>query len=267
MSRRLSSFVCLLCLLFFVAHPGWSQQQSAPARMSFTIGAGYDQGDFGTTEISRAVYFPFAFRYTADRYEIGVSSSVARLSAPGGVRLIDGVPTRVGPEGLVLRETGAGDTVFLARLFLQEDRGPGTSAPSITPFFRLKIPTASDEKGLGTGRVDYGFGVEVDKDLGSAFVFGDLGYTVVGQVPRLNLRNRPLASIGVGKQLSDALSVSSMLDWRRSIVVGNPDPTDLVGIVTYRVGTTTISPNAFVGLTDGSPDVGAGIQVRFRFGQ
>jgi hypothetical protein len=263
MARCLSLLTGLL--FFFVAHPGWSQQQPAPARISFTIGAGYDQGDFGTTELSRAVYFPIAFRYTASRYELGVSSSVARLSAPSGVRLIDGVPTVIGTGDALLRETGLGDTVLQARIFLHEDRGADTSAPALTPFFRLKLPTASAERGLGTGEFDFGFGLEVDKELGSAFVFGDIGYTVVGKVPRLGLRDRTVASIGVGKRLSDAFSVSTLLDWRRSIIAGNPDPADLVGILSYRIGMTTVSPNAFLGLTDGSPDFGGGVQVRFRF--
>jgi len=252
-------------LVFFVAHPGWSQFQPASARMSFTVGAGYDQGDFGTSDLSRALYFPFSFRYTASQFDLSVSSSVARLSASDGVRLIDGVPT---PTGGVrsFRETGLGDTVFRSRLFLVNDRGPGTSTPSITPFFRLKLPTAPEQRGLGTGRVDYGFGVELEKDLGPAFIFGDLGYTVVGKIPGIGLQNRTLASAGAGKQLSDTVSVSSMLDWRKSIVAGSPDAAELVGVLSYRVNSTTISPNAYVGLTAGSSDFGLGIQLRFRFG-
>ena len=263
MARRLSFLTGLL--FFFVAHPGCSQQQPTPARMSFTVGAGYDQGDFGTTEISRAVYFPIGFRYTSARYELGVTTSVARLSAPGGVALIDGVPAPIGDDIRPFRETGAGDTLVQARLFLVEDRGSRASPPGLSPFFRLKIPTADAERGLGTGKADFTFGIEVDKDLGPAFLFGDVGYTFVGKVPGLNLRDRGMASVGVGKVLSDAVSVSGLLDWRRSIIPGNSDPTDLVGIVTFRIGTTTVSPNAFLGLTDGSPDFGAGLQVRFRF--
>src|SRR4030095_5377580 len=146
------SFVAFLIL--FVAHPGWSQFQPVSARMSFTIGAGYDQGDFGTNELSQAIYFPFSFRYSASRYDISISSSVARLSAPDGVRLIDGVPTQTGFGDMAFRETGPGDTVLRTRLFFVEDQGPGTSTPSITPFFRLKLPTAPEQRGLGTGKTD-----------------------------------------------------------------------------------------------------------------
>src|SRR5678815_1024476 len=128
-------------LLLVIAHPGWSQT-TAPARMSFTIGFGYDQGDFGTTETSRAVYVPFTLRYIAPRFDIGVSSSFVRLKAPDGVRLIDGVPTPAVPGGPPLSESGIGDTVIRSRFYLVDDRGPAASAPSITPFVRVKIPTA-----------------------------------------------------------------------------------------------------------------------------
>src|SRR4026207_225976 len=119
MPLRLS--VAAILLLVF-AHPGWGRQ-TTPARMSLTIGLGYDQGDFGTLETSRAVYVPFTLRYIAPRFDIGVSSSFVRLDAPDGVRLIDGVPTTV-PGGPPLRESGIGDTVVRSRYYLVNDRGP-----------------------------------------------------------------------------------------------------------------------------------------------
>ena len=252
--------------LLFGAHSGWGQTV-VPARMSLTVGLGYDRGDFGTSVTTRASYVPFSFRYTATQFDFGVSSSVVQLNAPDGVRLIDGVPTPTAPGGPPLKESGIGDTIVRSRLFLLNDRGPGPSRPSITPFVRLKIPTASADRGLGTGKTDFGFGVEADKDFGPVFLFGDVGYTVVGQVRGISLRNRTTASVGVGRPLSDNVTVSGMLDWRESIVVGNPNPADLVGVLSYRMGSVTWSPNAFVGLTDGSSDFGAGMQMRFRFGR
>jgi hypothetical protein len=263
--RRLNLAVPLLLLS---ANLGWAQQQSLPTRMTLTIGVGYDQGDFGLTEISRASYIPFSLRYSATpQIEIGVSSAVARIVTPGGVQLIDGTPTRTDTVERPLRETGLGDTTIRSRFFLMTE-GEDAARATVTPFFKVKIPTAPADQGLGTGRADFGFGVEWDKGLGSAFLFGDAAYTVVGKVRRLPLRNRPSASIGIGKQLADAISVSGVLDWRRAIVVGNPDPAEVVGIVSLKMSpTVTVSPNAFVGLSTGSSDYGAGIQMRFKFGR
>ena len=135
------------------------------------------------------------------------------------------------------------------------------------------IPDSAKEKpqegvvvALGTGKTDYGFGVELDKDVGPIFLFGDAGYTVIGKIPSLNFRNRPAAGFGIGKQVSENVTLSSMLDWRRSIIAGNPNPTELVGMLTYKAGRrVTLTPNAFVGLTDGSSDFGVGFQMGVKF--
>jgi hypothetical protein len=264
MLSRLGTAVPILLLS---ASLSWGQQQPAPTRMSFTIGVGYDQGDFGSTEVSRAAYIPVALRYSASpRVEVGVSSALARINTPGGVVLIEGVPTPVGGNSPALRETGMGDTVVRSRFFLLPDRGPGTPSATVTPFFKVKIPTAPADEGLGTGKADYGFGVELDKDFGPAFLFGDAGYTVVGKVPALGLRNRPSASIGIGKQLKDAITASGILDWRRALIAGNPDPVELTGVLSLKMSPNVlVSPNAFVGLTNGTSDFGVGIQMRVKF--
>jgi hypothetical protein len=260
--KRVLTALALVCL---IATVGWGQA-AAPARFTFRTGVGYDEGDFGFADVSRAYYAPFSLRYTATRFEVGISSAFVRIDTAGGIRLIDGVPTQTNSSSGPLLESGLGDTTIRSRFFMVVDEGRGTTKPSITPFVKVKIPTAQEERGLGTGKTDYGFGVEVDKEVGPIYLFGDAGYTVVGKIRSLNFRNRPMASIGVGKQVSESVTLSSMLDWRRSIIVGNTNPAELVGVLSYRVNRrVTVSPNAFVGLTDGSSDFGVGMQMSLRF--
>lgn len=261
--RRLLTAVALVLLS---AGAGWGQQTTAPARFTFRMGAGYDQGDFGSTEVSKAYYAPFSLRYTGKRFDLGVSSAYVRIDTAGGVRLIDGVPTQTDSSSGPLLESGIGDTTVRSRFFLVVDEGRGTAKPSVTPFVKVKIPTAQEQRGLGTGKADYGVGVEVDKEVGPIFLFGDVAYTVVGKIPSLDFRNRTAASLGLGRQVSEKLTVSSMLDWRRAIIAGNTNPAELVGVLSYRVNrSVTLSPNAFAGLTRGSSDFGVGMQMSFKF--
>jgi hypothetical protein len=257
--------LAVITVLVVCAGASWGQSK-APARFTFKTGMGYDQGTFGAADVSRAAYAPFSLRYTGNKFEVGVSSAFARIDTAGGVRLIDGVPTQTDSSNGPLQESGIADTTVRSRFFLVVDEGRGSARPSITPFVKIKLPTADETRGLGTGKTDYGFGVELDKEIGRIFLFGDLGYTVVGKIPSLPFRDRPSASIGIGKQLGENVSVSSLIDWRRSIIAGNPNPTELVGSLAYRVNRrVTITPNAFVGLTDGSSDFGLGMQVGFKF--
>src|SRR5215468_6099450 len=114
-----------LAILVFVlsAGLGWAQQLQAPARVTLRMGVGYDQGDFGTREISRAAYLPVSLRFAANRFDLTVSSAFARIDTSDGVRLIDGVPTRTG-SGVSLQESGIGDTVVRSRFFVWDKRIP-----------------------------------------------------------------------------------------------------------------------------------------------
>jgi hypothetical protein len=221
--------LCLLPLLLLLvnARTASSQGQDEREHFQFKIGAFYDQGDFGSTNTTRALYTPITLRYLGDRYDVAVTSALARVSTNGGVLLIDGVPTQTGNRPSLIRETnaGAGDTVVRGRVHLVED---SEGLPAVTPFVRVKFPTAPADAGLGTGKTDYGFGVEVDKQLSPILLFGDLGYTVTGKVTGLNLQNRVAGSFGVGGRLSESVVLSGSVDWRRSIVIGNQNPAELV---------------------------------------
>src|SRR5262245_5606190 len=117
--KRLTAAICFLLVL---AVPGQTQTLR-PSRMVVTVGLGYDRGDFGTPDVSKAMYVPFSLRYVANRFDWTVSSSIARIDTAGGVRLIDGVPTLTSSANGPLNETGMGDTVLRSRFFLAEDGG------------------------------------------------------------------------------------------------------------------------------------------------
>jgi hypothetical protein len=232
----------VLLLLFVSVAPAHGQTTERD-HFQVKIGATYDQGDFGSSEITKVLFVPITFRYLGSRYDLSVTPSFARVNGPGGIRLIEGVPTRTGEQTGSFRETAsaAGDTVVRGRYYLVEDEDLNVSS-----FVKVKIPTAPDDLNLGTGKTDYGFGIEIDKQVESVLLFGDLSYTVTGKIPGLPMRNRTGASFGLGKSLSDSLLLSGMVDWRRALIAGNPDPTELVAVLSYRlhIASTLASPSA-----------------------
>jgi len=254
----------LLCVLTWIVSSAWGQTERE--HFQIKIGASFDRGDYGTPDTTRVLFVPITFRYLGEKYDLSVTPSFARVDTTGGVRLIEGVPTPTGERNtLRALQSGAGDTVIRSRYFLV---GGTQTRPSITPFVKIKIPTAPENLNLGTGKTDVGFGVELDHQVANTLLFGDLGYTMIGKVPGLNLRNRVGGSFGLGERLSDKTILSGLVDWRRSIVIGTPDPAELMGVLTYRVNrSVTVSPNMYVGLTSSSPDFGGGLEIAFRFGR
>jgi len=257
----------LLPLFILILSPrlAWSQD-AAREHFQIKIGTAYDRGDYGSTQTTQTRYFPVTFRYLGEKFDFSVAPSLAQVDTAGGVVLIDGVPTPIGTasstDGV---QYGAGDTLVRSHYYLLEGT---TTRPSITPFAKLKIPTARDNLNLSTGKTDVGFGTEIDHQISQTLLFGDLSYTFIGKIPEVTLRNQVGASVGVGQRLSRVITVSGMLDWRRSIVQGNPNPTDLVGVVTFRIRRTiSLSPNVYAGLNSSSAAFGAGLEFSYRFGR
>jgi hypothetical protein len=274
MLKHRALFVCggRLCLLqllvlLLTTRIAFGQGDQGREHFQLKIGAFYDQGDFGSSNTSRSFYTPVTLRYLGNRFDVSVTPSFALVNTAGGIRLIDGVPTPTGERSSVARETeyGLGDTLVRGRIHLLDG---SEGLPTITPFVKVKIPTAGDNLSLGTGKTDYGFGVEADKQFSPVLLFGDFSYTVTGQVAGLDLQNRVGGSFGVGGKLSQSVTLSGLMDWRQSIVVGDQNPTELVGVIAYRLTpTVTVSPNVYFGLNNASPAVGAGIELSFRFGR
>jgi hypothetical protein len=231
------------------------------------LGAGYDQGDFGTSDTTRSFYAPVTLRYLGERFDVGLTASLIYLDTESSVVVIDGLPTRAERQRRT-SEVGFGDLVFRARYYLVDDPGVASYVPALTPFLKVKAPTANASQGLGTGEWDVGFGLEFDKRFSEFFILGDVGYTFIGDPPGQNFRNRPAASLGIGRYFTPNIAVAALLDWRRSLVKGGEDPLELVGVVQVKVlPTLTLIPYAFAGLTEGSPDFGVGVELSWRFGR
>lgn len=120
-----------------------------------------------------------------ESFRFGVYVPYISLEGPGV--LVGGTVTRTG-SNTVNKTSGIGDA--LATLSLDLLGNPAKVGVSVGSTLLLKLPTGDDKKGLGTGKVDYGFQL-------------DLGY-------------RPIATLGftavVGRQFYGESGVVSLLD-------------------------------------------------------
>lgn len=254
--------------------------QAEEQRLRLKVAVTYEQGDFGTASTTRTVFVPFTLQYLGDQFDLGVTVPFLYQETPPNVVAVAGAPEPIradsgGPgggggadEGVATRVTkqtaaGLGDIVVKGRYYLVEDRGP---FPEVSPFAKVKLPTADDDKGLGTGELDFGFGVELAKRFGSLTAFGDLGYTFIGDPPGINFRDKISGTVGVAYALTNRLTPSVALEWSRALVATADDPLDAVFGLDYKV-TRDISLQYFVtvGLSDGSPDFGVTAATAVRF--
>jgi hypothetical protein len=244
---------------------------SAPAErdhFQVKLDAVYEEGDFGTSETTRLLTVPLTLRYLGERFDFGVTGFLVYLDAPRQVTLVEGDPSVTRDDGGRHTELGPGDTILKLRVFALDDLGPDSWLPSLTPFVKFKIPTGDEKRELGTGKPDGGLGVEFDKQFASFFILGDVSYTFIGDPPGENFRDRPAASLGAGVPLGPKFTFTALLDWRRALVRGNDDALEVHGILSARLAPAlTVSPYAFMGLTDGTSEWGLGFEASYRFGR
>jgi hypothetical protein len=139
--------------------------------------------------------------------------------------------------------------------------------PTIAVTGRIKFPTADENRGLGTGEFDEGFGVEVSKTLvGNWLGFLDFGYTFIGDPPGVDLRNQWYYDFGAGYNVTKNLLLSAYYEEYRALIPQLSNPRDLLFALNYKA-TSALRFNAslLIGLSDGAPAYGLTSGISWRF--
>jgi len=141
------------------------------------------------------------------------------------------------------------------------------TVPTVALIAREKFPTADSAQGLGTGRFDETLGVELTQRLPSNFVaFADTGYTFIGHVQGVGLRNQWYYDLGLGYYFTKTLLGSVYYEEWRAVVQGLQNPQDLLFALNWTVTDAFRLNSALqIGLSDGAPDYGITFGANLRF--
>lgn len=227
---------------------------------SLTTGFDYTTGDYGAAADTDILYVPVTVEYETGPWRAGVTVPYISIKGPGNV--VGGTDGAIvtGTGGGTTRRTseGIGDVVLSATYAL-----PMTDQklPLIELTGKIKLPTADEDEGLGTGEFDLTGQVDVSKKIGRLTPFGTLGYQFIGEPAGTDLDNIFLFSLGAGYEISERLSAGLIFDYRQAASKAAEDPVELTPYVAWQAS-ERLSLNAYLvlGLSDGSPDHGFGVQ-------
>lgn len=132
---------------------------------------------------------------------------------------------------------------------------------------RVKFPTANEQLGLGTGALDYGFGVELSKMFGESWIgFLDAGYNIIGDPESLPFQNQHWYDVGAGYFMTRNLLVSVYFEEYRAIVPGFVNARDVFVAMNYTVSSAwRLSSGLTVGVSNGAPDYAVSVGASYRF--
>jgi hypothetical protein len=201
---------------------------------------------------------------TTGRTSANDSSRRTGNSADSTRSIESGVASATATDAPVATDCGVGDIIVRGRYYVLDERG---GMPTIALRAHVKTPTASVDRGLGTGRFDEGIGVELSRTLGRGFVaMVDGGYTVIGQSADVEFTNSWWYEVGVGQSIAKVIDVSAFYEKYGAIVPGLPGARELITALTVKgAHGWRLQLTGQLGLSDGAPDHGVAIGASRRF--
>lgn len=286
--RRLICASFLACLLVMPGKSLAQQKQQLDRPLFFETGIEFSTGDFGTARNTSILAVPLTLGYRHRLFEISATIPYLHLSTTGFTILTGGGPAAVSetkaartptpqvpaptprnPSPVIADKasksstSGMGDLRLQGIAFLLEERG---NWPSLSPWLTVKIPTANEDKGLGSGKTDVGLGAVVAKTFGRSFASIDLGYTFIGEPKGVDFDNVFSLIATLGYSPLEPLSVYGFFDFRTAVVdkVHNPASLGLGAryLIAERIG---LKAEVRGGVTDSAPDVAGTMGLEFRF--
>ena len=130
-----------------------------------------------------------------------------------------------------------------------------------------KLPTASAEKGLGTGERDYSIQLDASLPLGGQLLFGSLGYTRRGEsAVYSDILSSPFAQLGIARSVSERLSIGALYDYRQSASSLYGDGQELSVYGSLQIDPHwSVSGLVGAGLVSASSDLGVYVLVAYRW--
>jgi len=266
----------LLCLALLAPLTSLHAQD----RWSFGTGVDYSTGDYDSDTTTEIFSVPFNAKYETDNWTF--KASLPWMRVDGDVGVIPGLGNvgnsnpngrgkgrgngnqPVPPTDTTTTETGSASGIGDLRLSATYAFDTGMPL-GIDLTGNVKIPTADEDKGLGTGATDYGLALDLYRDFDGTMLFGGVGYQILGETDYVATNDVFGANLGVTHALAVG-TIGMAYDWREAASETADDRSELTGFYTLKMDDATKWQfYATKGLSDGSPDWGGGITVSHAF--
>jgi len=235
------------------------------ATFSLTSGVDYSTGKYGQSQSTDITYIPVIAKYETDSTTFKVTVPWLQITGPGDVVGAEATLVRDNLNRKITTESGLGDIVFAATHTIANF---GETHPlTLDVTGKIKFATASESKGLGTGKNDYIVALDAYKALGNPVtLFGGLGYKKMGDPDGVNLNNVWFGSMGFSYKFSPSNSAGLMGDYRQKTLDTSAPLREITAFMTHKFHTQyKIQTYLTHGYSDVSADWGGGIMLGHTF--
>ena len=260
-SRYILSAVTVAAASF--AMPAAAQDSFDDAFWQFSARSGFDfsSGTYGAAKPTEILFLPASLKASKGPWSFRMDLSWLRISGPA-VLLDSGTADPTLGVRTSGHASGPGDIHLYATYSLESLYNEGWF---IDLTARVKAPTASFAKGLGTGAWDYGGQVEVAKTLGNFMPFFELGYRFTGSPTGYTLNNVVYGQVGLQYNWTEKLATGGFYDVRQAALATAHTPQEATAYVNYKLSDRwTVNVYGVAGFSTNSPNAGGGLGITYR---
>jgi hypothetical protein len=277
---RVAGVDVVVAILMLLLTPAVGRAQNS--QWQFGSAPSFSSGKYGTDTRTEVLHTPITARRLFADGDVTFVFPFTCIWGNGGVTVVNGSPvrqqriassaagrtatSRTAPDSSgAAGNCGMGDIVVRGRYYFLDERA---WLPTIAVRGHLKTPTASVERGLGTGRPDEGIGLEVSRTIaGGSLAMADGGYTAIGKPAGVDYNNNWWYDVGLGQDLAKrVVNLSVFFEECRALVPGLANPRDILAAVSVAgAGGWRLQVSGEFGLSDGAPDHGVTFGASRRF--
>ncbi|HKR75681.1 MAG TPA: transporter [Rhodanobacter sp.] len=266
--------------LLLIGAPAVHAADAGTDQFSVSAGANYSSGKYGSTTTTDIWSVPLTAEYDTGNWTFKLVVPYINVNGPSDVIPGVGKVKNDNPHGRghgrgnggvtpapgtvsTGSASGLGDVVASAgyQLFTSSDQSFGVDLTG-----KVKFGTADADKGLGTGKNDYGLSLDTYKVYGNTTVFGGVGWMKYGSSQYIQLKNGFNATLGAQYKLSHDDSIGAYYYYRERIATGGEPQSELTGYWNHKLGDSwRLQAYVMGGFADGSPDYGVGATLKYTF--
>jgi len=258
LSKYLSNILCqtrlaLVALSVLMASSQALAQTDSQITHTLSLGSYFNSGDYGEAIDTEILYFPLTYDLQVNNWRFRLLVPHLQVEGLGNVLINVGGVTRAFATDEVTSSRGLGDIVASATYQFE---APTENGPFIDISLDVKVPTADEDKSLGTGEYDYGVQVDIAQALSTFTVFGTLGYRFRGKsVMFAGLKDSPFVQLGVARRLNETWTTGVFYDFRAAASQFSGETHELLPYLSWSPNPKwSVTGFAGWGFTEDSPD-------------
>jgi len=222
-------------------------------QQSLGFGAYYASGDYGEADTTEIFYFPLSYEANIGKWGFQVVAPWLEVTGLGNVLVNVGGVTRAVAGTSRVTSSGIGDVIASA---IYRFDPLSSAAPFIDLRLDVKLPTADENKSLGTGEADFSMQIDLSKNMGNSVVFATFGRNHRGKSSLYSgLRDSSFAQLGLARPITERWNAGIFYDYREAASSYSQESHELVPYMSWQLSEkwsfTTLTT---VGFTDASAD-------------